>query len=201
MIAFKCCVSFSVPKQSLLFLFISVGDWEFPDLFFHQGHKKWEEGAWGVNSLRSFVRKYKGCDCVLDIWHLSCCIAVVHDQHCPHLQPMEEQWDPLLCQWPAGILRWHGLACKHKWCKFKFLNVFYSMISHCNISNGYLVETCKFLFESFYLYFILKLINLYLYNLYLILKYSMQLFQTHDLMIFKKIKIEWGYVVPWGQVI
>lgn len=43
-IVFKCCVH----KQALLLLYISVGVWVLCGLFFHQGHKKWEEGTWCV---------------------------------------------------------------------------------------------------------------------------------------------------------
>lgn len=42
---------------------------------------------------------------------------VVHDQHRPHLQPLEELWDPLLCQRSAGLLRWYGVARQHQRCK------------------------------------------------------------------------------------
>jgi hypothetical protein len=33
-----------------------------------------------------------------------------------------------------------------------FLNIFYSMVSHCNINNDHLVETSKILFEVLLVY-------------------------------------------------
>ena len=39
---------------------------------------------------------------------------VVHGQHRSHLQPLEEQRDPLLCQRTAGLLWRHGMARQHK---------------------------------------------------------------------------------------
>lgn len=45
------------------------------------------------------------------------CVSVVHDQHRPHLQPLEKLWDSLLCERSAGLLWRHGLACQHQWCK------------------------------------------------------------------------------------
>lgn len=45
------------------------------------------------------------------------CVSVVHDQHRPHLQPLEKLGDSLLCERSAGLLWRHGLACQHQWCK------------------------------------------------------------------------------------
>lgn len=45
------------------------------------------------------------------------CVSVVHDQHRPHLQPLEKLWDSLLCERSAGLLWRHGLARQHQWRK------------------------------------------------------------------------------------
>lgn len=41
-------------------------------------------------------------------------LSVVHDQHRPYLQPLEELRDPMLRQRSAGLLWRHGLACQHE---------------------------------------------------------------------------------------
>lgn len=67
------------------------------------------------------VRPCRGLICS-DLSHrcfanVAACVSVVHDQHRPHLQPLEKLRDSLLCERAAGLLWRHGLACQHQWCK------------------------------------------------------------------------------------
>lgn len=58
---------------------------------------------------------------------------VVHDQYCSHLQPLEEQWDSLLRQWSARLLRWHGLARQHQRRKTALLSLSLSVAARCSL--------------------------------------------------------------------
>lgn len=49
------------------------------------------------------------CDCLLLV------VAVVHGDPRPCLQPLEEQWNQLLCERRTGLLWRHRLVCQHQW--------------------------------------------------------------------------------------
>lgn len=53
-------------------------------------------------------------------------VAVVHGDSCSRVQPLEEQWNQLLCERRTGVLWRYSLVCQHQWRKCICISVFWT---------------------------------------------------------------------------
>lgn len=87
----------------------------------------WNEANWTV--YNQMLTYWSLIVCVIDALYcdtpqcesvcVSLVVAVVYGDSCPRLQPLEKQWNQLLCERRTGLVRRHCLVRQHQRCEYQ----------------------------------------------------------------------------------